>query len=69
VVESPRRLTKFPYCGRIVPEFGEENIRELIYGSYRIIYLVREEICYVVAIIHGSRDVLRHLKPGEWDIT
>lgn len=69
VVESPRRLTQFPYCGRIVSEFGEENIRELIYGSYRVVYLVKEKVCYVVAIIHGSRDILRHLKPGEWDIT
>lgn len=33
VVESPRRLEQFPYCGRIVPEFNDENIRELIYGS------------------------------------
>ena len=69
VVESPRRLEQFPYCGRTVPEFKDENIRELIYGSYRIIYLIRNDDCYITAVIHGSRDILRHLKPGDWDIT
>ncbi len=69
VVEAPRRLIQFPYCGRIVPEFKDENIRELIYGSYRIIYLARKNVCYIIAVIHGSRDILRHLKPGDWDVT
>lgn len=69
VVEAPRRLVQFPYCGRIVPEFEEENIRELIYGAYRIIYLIREEVCYIVAIIHGSRDILCYLKKGDWDLS
>ncbi len=69
VVEAPGRLEQFPYSGRIVPEFNDENIRELIYGSYRIIYLIRQGICYITAIIHGSRDILRHLKPGDWDVT
>lgn len=69
VVEAPRRLGQFPNCGRMVPEFKDENIRELIYGSYRIIYLIRHNACYITAVIHGSRDILRHLKPGEWDIT
>lgn len=33
VVESPRRLEQFPYCGRTVPEFKDEHIRELILGK------------------------------------
>ena len=69
VVEAPRRLERFPYCGRIVPEFKDKNIRELIYGSYRIIYTIQKNICYVAAIIHGSRNILSNLKPGDWDIT
>ncbi len=69
VVEAPKRLAQFPFCGRMVPEFEEENIRELIYESYRIIYLVNGKVCYIVAIIHGSRDILRHLEPGKWDVT
>lgn len=69
VVDAPKKLEKFPYCGRIVPEFQNENIRELIYGAYRIIYSIRQNECYMVAVIHGSRDILSHLEPGDWDVT
>lgn len=69
IAQSPRRLHQFPLSGRIVPEFSDENIRELIYGSYRIIYLVQDNSCFITAIVHANRDVLRHLKPGEWDVT
>jgi len=69
LVEAPRRLEMFPRVGRIVPEFGDEDIRELIYGAYRIVYQIRGDACYIVAVIHGSRDFLRHVKPGEWDVT
>ena len=37
IVEAPRRLQEFPESGRIVPEFQDDSIRELIYGSYRIL--------------------------------
>ena len=54
---------------RLVPEFKEENIREVIYGSYRIIYIVRGNTSYITAVIHGSRDILRQLDGGDWDVT
>jgi toxin ParE1/3/4 len=69
VVEAPRRLAEFARCGRVVPEYQDQNIRELIYGTYRIIYQIRQNACYITAVVHGSRDILRHLKPGEWDVT
>ena len=68
VIEAPRRLELFPFSGRVVPEFNDDNIRELIYGSYRIIYLVCPDICYVLSVVHASRDILRYMEPGEWDI-
>jgi toxin ParE1/3/4 len=38
IVNSTRNLTDFPLAGRIVPEFAEENIREVFAYSYRIVY-------------------------------
>ena len=43
LVEAPRRLERFPNCGRIVPEFQDERIRELICDAYRLIYLIAED--------------------------
>ncbi|HEX8372112.1 MAG TPA: type II toxin-antitoxin system RelE/ParE family toxin [Chthoniobacterales bacterium] len=40
LVSNCKRLGEFPNLGRIVPEFEEENIREIIVRSYRVIYRV-----------------------------
>ena len=32
------QLKEFPKSGRIVPEFRNEEMRELIMGKYRIVY-------------------------------
>ena len=42
ILISTRMLEHFPLAGRKVPEFDDENIRELLVHSYRIIYAVRE---------------------------
>ena len=68
VVVAAKRLEQFPRCGRIVPEFNDENILESICGVYRIIYLFRKSRCYIATVIHGSRDIFRHLEPGTWEI-
>jgi len=40
--QSVQRLCDFPYAGQVVPEFGREDIREVIQGNYRIVYRVSE---------------------------
>lgn len=55
IIQSIKQLEKFPYMGRIVPEFQDENIREILHDPYRIIYRVRDSI-EVAAIIHAKRD-------------
>lgn len=34
------RLAEFPRSGRIVPELGREDVREILIQSYRIIYRI-----------------------------
>jgi toxin ParE1/3/4 len=50
-------LTDQPRLGRMVPEVGHEDLRELIRGNYRIIYKVSLEKIYIVTIHHSSRDL------------
>ncbi len=68
LVEAPRRLERFPNCGRIVPEFQDERIRELICDAYRLIYLITEDACYITAVVHGSRQRPQVIEPGDWII-
>lgn len=49
------RLAVFPRMGRVVPEYGDERIREVGYQNYRIIYRLRDGTIEVAAIHHGAR--------------
>jgi toxin ParE1/3/4 len=57
IIELTRTLEKFPFAGRKVREFEDENLRELIAYSYRIIYRVQAAEVIVAAVIHGKRDL------------
>jgi toxin ParE1/3/4 len=50
-------IPQFPKAGRIVPEYGDENLREKIYENYRIVYRVKGDIIEIVAICHGARQL------------
>ena len=55
IVNQTRILARFPQAGRKVPEFDDENIRELVVYSYRIIYRLQNDEALIVAVIHGKR--------------
>jgi toxin ParE1/3/4 len=63
IVASTRRLAVFPMSGRVVPEFGDESIREVFAYSYRIIYRVEGETVTVAAVVHGKRPVELEIQP------
>jgi toxin ParE1/3/4 len=52
-------LIDHPEAGRIVPEFENELIRELIEGSYRIIYKINSITEIGIVRIHHSARLLR----------
>ena len=56
IVANTETLTDFPEIGRIVPEISDQNIRELIVYSYRLIYEMSGAGVEILAIIHGRRD-------------
>ena len=55
IVHQTRTLARFPRAGRQVPEFDNENVRELVVYSYRIIYRLQDEEAVIAAVIHGKR--------------
>lgn len=67
IIASVEKLKQFPKIGRVVPEAEDrDDVRELVYQGYRIIYLIRPEHIFIVTIIHGSRDLAaKKVKP--WD--
>ncbi len=59
IVDKSESLNDFPQMGRIVPEIGESNVREIFIYSYRLIYESSGEDIHVLAIIHGKQDLER----------
>jgi plasmid stabilization system protein ParE len=55
--QAARSLKRFAERGRIVPELGEPEIRELYIRRYRLIYKIdATNKIYIVRFIHGARD-------------
>jgi toxin ParE1/3/4 len=55
IVTLTKTLAHFPRSGRKVPEFDDENTRELIAYSSRIIYTVEPDQVIIAAVIPGKR--------------
>ena len=55
VFEKEKDILKFPMSGRVVPEFGKSNIREIIVGNYRLIYKIEPEIIYIISVKNSKR--------------
>lgn len=53
-----KKLSAFPYLGRVVPEIDNVNIRELFIYSYRMIYEVINNEIYILTIIHSKQNFL-----------
>jgi len=58
LIEKTDQLIDQPESGRIVPEYNESNLRELIVGNYRLIYRIRKEenTIYIQTVWHVRQD-------------
>jgi toxin ParE1/3/4 len=60
VIRRVEVLATFPRTGRIVPELGDDLLREVIWTPYRIVYEVDDSLrrVSVVRVWHGARGEL-----------
>ena len=55
MIDRVSQLENFPKSGRIVPEFNNDLVRELIMDNYMIVYTIREQFISIARIHHSSR--------------
>ena len=55
LVGAPERLLDFPESGRVVPERGENELREIIVRPFRMVYRVGQDSVEVVTVFRASR--------------
>jgi plasmid stabilization system protein ParE len=70
LVHATEKLQDMPRCGRIVPELGDPQFREVVFRNYRIVYRIvgANEDVEVLAVIHGARDLERAFRE-QWDLS
>ncbi len=57
IVAKTDVLNELPRMGPMVPELSNEDIRELSLYSYRILYEIKDQDVFVLAVIHKRRDL------------
>ena len=59
LIDKALSLGPFPEIGRVVPEIDDQSVREIIHGSYRIIYEIipspTTTTIYILRFWHAAR--------------
>lgn len=65
VRQAVRRLKITSRIGRVVPEYGREDARELWVDPLRVLYQVKGNNCEVIWVAHGRQDLAAHYRPPD----
>lgn len=61
IYEKAQLLTDFPEIGYKYREELEGEVRILLYGHYRIAYIIGDEFIDILGVFHGALDIERYL--------
>lgn len=63
IYERVQILRNFPEIGHRYQKYPNKNIRILLYGHYRIAYLIRDDkTIHILGVLHGALDIEEHLR-------
>ena len=59
LISETDRLREFPELGRVVPEYRNSDIREIVFRPYRIVYRVDQDnkLCEIARVWHSARGI------------
>jgi toxin ParE1/3/4 len=55
ILAREAQIRESPLSGRIVPDYNHSNLREVLEGSYRIIYSIQSDRILIVSVMHQRR--------------
>ncbi len=55
LISAAEKIIDYPEKGRMVPELSLENIRELLFENYRIVYLVKKNSVDILTVFEGHQ--------------
>lgn len=56
LVQTVDRLENYPRSGRVIEEIDRDECREIIFGSYRIMYEIKGEAVRISCVVHSARN-------------
>ena len=65
IVGAVGRLALFPGSGRTVPEIGRDDVREIIFDGYRIVYQIHKDTITVLTVFEGHMRLPKGTPGGE----
>jgi len=59
LISETENLQEFPEVGRMVPEYRNQNIREITFRPYRVVYRVdhANKLCEIARVWHSARGI------------
>lgn len=54
IFDKVQLIAAFPRSGRVVPEMGHPEVRELIVGYYRLVYYIVSDTQIDILLVHHS---------------
>ncbi len=69
LIASVEKVGAFPRIGRVVPEFDQDSLREILFHNYRIVYSIKDDTVTIAAIVHGAMDIAKKRNKEPWDLT
>jgi plasmid stabilization system protein ParE len=61
IYDKAQLLSDFPELGHKYREEPEGDIRVLLYGHYRIAYIITDQYIDILGVFHGALDIERYL--------
>jgi len=63
LIYHAKGLAQFPERGRVVPEFDDDSMRELVVRRYRVVYRLNhnQRSVEIIRFWHAARDIARLL--------
>jgi toxin ParE1/3/4 len=63
IIERTESLKDFPSIGQRLLDWPDYEIRMILYGHYRIVYLMKSDTRIdILGVYHSALDLARHLK-------
>jgi addiction module RelE/StbE family toxin len=62
IYQRVQSIASSPYIGRVVPEIDEKRIREIMVGTYRVIYKIKNDSQVDILRVYHSARLLRKEK-------